>query len=78
MAGLLELFEPVNSSKKAHYFLLVIDPKANSITVTGYKYQELEQTSIDYLAAERLTQQRNTDAVLVSYESMESLRRSLS
>jgi len=66
---------PVNSSQNAHYFLLVLNPEANSVTVTSYKYHELEKASVDYLAAERSIGQTNTDAVLVSVESMESLRR---
>lgn len=71
----LRTLEPVNAPRKAHYFLLILDPEANSITVTGYQYHELERASSEYLAAERLTQRRNTDAVLVSVESMDSLRR---
>ncbi|MDQ1591803.1 MAG: hypothetical protein QOG71_2430 [Pyrinomonadaceae bacterium] len=71
----LKTLEPTNAPRKAHYFLLVLDPAASSVTVTGYKYHELDKASTDYLAAERIASQRGTDAVLVSVESMDSLRR---
>lgn len=71
----LRTLEPARIPRTAHYFLLVLDPAANSITVTSYRYDQLDRASSDYLNAERTSRQRGTDAVLVSVESMDSLRR---
>lgn len=71
----LRTLEPTNTQRKAHYFLLILDPPANSITVTGYKYHELGEASKQYLEAERISKERGTDVVLVSVESMDALRR---
>lgn len=71
----LRTLEPTNASRKAHYFLLVLDPAANSVTITSYNYRELDKASHDYLDVERTSQRKGTDAVLVSVDSMDSLRR---
>lgn len=64
------------SAQDAHYFLLELDPAARRVTVRGYRAKELEQASEDYLALERaIARQPGTDAVLVSVESLASLRR---
>jgi len=60
--------------KDAAYYLLELDPKAMKINVLGYVQSELTKATRDYLAAEKsLTP--GSDAVLVSVESMASLRR---
>ncbi len=60
----------------AHYFLLELDPSTNSVTVTGYRFGELEEASNEYLAAERkMAGIAGSDVVLVSVESLASLRR---
>jgi hypothetical protein len=63
--------------KKAHYFLLTLDPAANSVTVKAYRYHELERATRDYLSIERVIadERPGADAVLVSVDSMDSLRR---
>jgi ppGpp synthetase/RelA/SpoT-type nucleotidyltranferase len=63
--------------KKAHYFLLTLDPAANSVTVKAYRYHELERATSDYLTIERVIadDRPGADAVLVSVDSMDSLRR---
>lgn len=73
----LRTVETAGAPKKAHYFLLTLDPAANSVTVKAYRYHELEQATGDYLSTERAIAEQGTgaDAVLVSVESMDSLRR---
>jgi len=68
-AALRTLEEP--SAKKAHYYLLALDPGARSVAITGFKSNELDKATRNYLAIERA----GTDAVLVSVESLELLRR---
>ena len=63
-------------AQDAHYCLLALDSDANHITVTGYKANELERAADEYLEVERANAERpGTDAVLVSVESLASLRR---
>lgn len=60
------------------YFLLRLEPSASKVTITGYRQNELERASSDYLAIERAIANRTdsvSDAVLVSVESMTTLRR---
>jgi ppGpp synthetase/RelA/SpoT-type nucleotidyltranferase len=60
----------------AHYFLLKLDPNAQLTTVTGYKFNELERASKDYLDVEQeIVGQPGADAVLVAVESVNALRR---
>lgn len=62
--------------QNAHYFLLELDSAAHRVTVTGYRTMELEKASRDYSQAElKIRGQPNSDAVLVSVESLASLRR---
>lgn len=73
-AALETLGQPTDP--KAYYYLLELNPTANSVTVRSYRYKELERASNDYLAAERLSnRQSGTDAVLVSVDSMAALRK---
>jgi hypothetical protein len=66
----------VPGSTKAHYFLLALDPTAQTVTVTGFRFSDLEKASNEYLATERaLSARPGSDAVLVSAESLTSLRR---
>ena len=59
----------------ADYYLLELDPVAMRVKVFGYKQGELGKASSDYLAIEKKSRGTGTDAVLVSVESMASLRR---
>lgn len=62
--------------KGARFYLLLLDARAQSLTGSGYKPNEMEQASADYLAAERsLSQTPGVDVVLVSVESLDALRR---
>jgi hypothetical protein len=70
------LTAPERVGQDAHYFLLELDPVAREVKVTGYKRDELEKASNDYLSAERSAISGRTfhDAVLVSAESLKSLK----
>lgn len=58
----------------AHYYLLVLDPKANQLTISGF--EELSSASERYIEAEKLVRERpGTDAVLVSVDSLAALER---
>ena len=70
----MNIVNEIEVDKDAAYYLLELDPKAMKINVLGYIQSELERATRDYLAAEKsLTP--GSDAVLVSVESMSSLRR---
>jgi ppGpp synthetase/RelA/SpoT-type nucleotidyltranferase len=59
-----------------HFFLLELDIASNALRVTGYKNRELERASKEYLEAEkRFAGSTSADAVLVSVESLATLRR---
>jgi len=62
-------------SQKAHYFLLELDPVAKKVKIAGYTQRELFQATQDYEVAERSGSSSGTDAVLVSVESLASLKR---
>ncbi len=69
----LEQFE-----SDAHYYLLELDTAGKQTTIKGYKQNELEKASADYLAVEKAIKESGTvgkDAVLVSVDSIVSLRR---
>ncbi len=73
-AALRTLEKP--GAKGAHYFLLALDPAANEVTVTGFTAAQLKEASEEYLATERKISERpGAEAVLVSVESVASLRR---
>src|SRR6266446_242941 len=73
-AALRTLEQP--SAQNAHYYLLRLDPAQHQVTVTGYKFNELEKASEEYLSVEKdIKNQIGSDAVLVSVESLDSLRR---
>ncbi len=61
--------------QKAHYFLLQLDPVAKKVRVTGYTQRELFQATQEYEVAERSGSNVGVDAVLVSVESIASLKR---
>lgn len=73
-AALQTLEEP--SAQDSHYYLLVLDASAHTTTITGYRAIDLDKASSDYLRVERAIAERpGAEAVLVSVESMASLRR---
>ena len=59
----------------AHFFLLALDPEAQTVTITGFKAHELEKAANEYLATERALASTSGDVVLVSVESIAALRR---
>ncbi|NKK82651.1 RelA/SpoT domain-containing protein [Rhizobium leguminosarum] len=62
--------------KGQHFFLLELDVAQSKLEVTGYKSGALDRAAADYLEAEkRFSSSQNGDAVLVSVESLASLRR---
>jgi hypothetical protein len=70
----LQTVEGLVIGKDANYYLLELDPSAMKVNVLGYRRNDLQRATRDYLDAEKsLT--GNSDAVLVSVESMASLRR---
>jgi hypothetical protein len=60
---------------EADYYLLELDPSLMQIKVTGFKQKDLAVATNAYLAVEKNIQGSNSDAVLVSVDSMTSLRR---
>ena len=64
-----------DAPRRAHYFLLVLNPTEKKVNVTGYKSQDLDRATKDYLAVEREIANTGSDAVLVSVESLAALRR---
>lgn len=64
----------MNVSKDADYYLLELDPTAMRMNIVGYRQNELKRATSDYLDIEK-TMTPGSDAVLVSVESMASLRR---
>ena len=70
----LQTVEGLEIGKDTDYYLLELDPSAMKINVLGYRRKDLERATKDYLNAEKNLSE-NSDAVLVSVESMASLRR---
>lgn len=59
-----------------HYFLLALDPKADTITVRGYARADLERATRQYLEIERaIDASAGAEAVLVSVDSIAALKR---
>ena len=59
----------------ARYFLLELDPNAASLTVRGFRVDELLRATDRYAEAERRVTEAGGDAVLVSVDSLSALRR---
>ena len=62
-------------TQRAHYFLLQLNPIAKQVIVVGYTRRELAKATQDYEVAEREGSASQVDAVLVSVESLASLKR---
>jgi ppGpp synthetase/RelA/SpoT-type nucleotidyltranferase len=65
------------ASKKNHFFLLELDAKEMKLEIKGFKSNEILNAADQYLQAERRFSQEAAggDAVLVSVDSLASLRR---
>lgn len=65
-----------SSVSNAHYFLLALNPSADTITIRGFGRRELEDATKQYLEIERsIDGSTGAEAVLVSVESIASLKR---
>jgi ppGpp synthetase/RelA/SpoT-type nucleotidyltranferase len=63
-----------SAAQDAFYFLLQLDPVASQLSVRGFKRSEAQEAEEEYAKAEELTKgKRETDAVLVSVESVNAL-----
>lgn len=63
-----------SAAQDAFYFLLQLDPAASQLSVRGFKRSEAQEAEEEYAKAEELTKgKRETDAVLVSVESVNAL-----
>jgi len=61
-------------TKGAHYFLLELDPVRKRVTIKPYTQTQLVTASLDYVTLEKRILNDNRDAVLVSADSIESLK----
>ena len=71
--ALREVEEPAQPD--ARYFLLELDPNADTVTVTGFRAYEILRATRLYAEAEKKVSESGGDAVLVSVDSLASLRR---
>jgi hypothetical protein len=59
-----------------HYYLLILDPPNNKLTISGFGQNEIIRASAAYLEAEKAIKSNpGTDAVLVSVDSLAALER---
>ncbi len=64
------------SIQGSHFFLLELDPVERTLVIRGYRSNELERASEEYMAIERaIAADPSKDSVLVSVESLAALRR---
>ena len=63
------------TSKDARYFLMELDPNAERVTIVGFRLDELPRATQLYTDVEKRIAERGGDAVLVSVDSLASLRR---
>lgn len=70
----LQVYE--SSTSNDHYYLVEVNSAAKTINVTGFKQKESDLATTKYLETEKkLKDQANSDAVLVSVDSIDALRR---
>jgi len=74
-AATLKMPERAGEMKTAKFYLMELDPSSMRLRITGYKSDELERASEDYLKVERKAIASGKDAVLVSVESFRALKR---
>lgn len=65
----------LTGAQDASYYLLELDSTNDKLSIVGYSQSDLSRASNDYLKLERSIVGKNADAVLVSVESLEALRR---
>ena len=60
----------------AHYFVLALDPIADTVTISGYSRSELERATSHYVSVEsKLDSKIGQEAVLVSVDSISALKK---
>jgi ppGpp synthetase/RelA/SpoT-type nucleotidyltranferase len=74
-AASLQMPERAGEYKAAKFFLLELDPSAMRLRITGYRAEQLDKASSDYLTVERRAIEQGKDAVLVSVDSFRALKR---
>jgi len=63
-------------NKNDHYFLIEANHRTKLVSVTGFKQSESEKATAEYLETEKkIRDSQDSDAVLVSVDSMAALRR---
>jgi hypothetical protein len=74
-AASLQYYEGAQS-KKNHYYLMEVNNASRTVSVTGFKQSESDRATAKYLEVEKKIKESspNSDAVLVSVDSMNSLR----
>jgi hypothetical protein len=66
----------IQRAKDNHYYLIEVNHKTKSVAVTGFKQAESDKATAKYLEVERqIKDSKESDAVLVSVDSMAALRR---
>ncbi|WOH67526.1 RelA/SpoT domain-containing protein [Bradyrhizobium sp. BWA-3-5] len=71
----LQVYES-SASRDNHYYLIEVDNAQKLVNVTSFKHSESELATAKYLETEKKLKDRpNSDAVLVSVDSMDALRR---
>lgn len=62
--------------RQASYFLMRLQPTQNRVQVTGFRLNQLQEATQQYLATERtIVENTGEQAVLVSVDSLKNLRR---
>jgi hypothetical protein len=75
-AALKQLDENVTGVPDAKYFLLELTPDTDTIRITGFKASQSQEAQSQYTDVEkRISGDERSDAVLVSVDSIASLRR---
>jgi len=65
----------ISDRKRGTYYLLVLDPLKKEVTLTSFSRERLEEATEQYKIAEQEAQGNDTQVVLVSAESIDSLRK---
>lgn len=77
LATFRESIQVLSSGRRtndAYYYLLELDPEAGRVIIKSYSQNQLKTASSDYLTLEKRITDGKRDAVLVSADSIESLR----
>ena len=64
-----------SATKDSRYFLMKLDTSAESLSVRGFREDEIESATDEYSAAEQQAAGSTTDVVLVRADSIKALRK---